>query len=80
MTLQTEDFQKLEQETEKRRDGYECVIEAVEIIHSYLVKRKTSPEDNKTKVSPFEVLGSCLYHYGTIYPEDSALGTSLFSP
>lgn len=23
---------------------------------------------------PFEALGSCLYHYGTIFPEDSALG------
>jgi hypothetical protein len=38
------------------------------------LKRKTSPEDNKNKVMPFEALGSCLYHYGTVFPEDSALG------
>lgn len=74
VTLQTEDFQRLEQETEHRREGYEKVVEAVDGIESYLLKRKPSPEDGKTKLMPFEALGSCLYHYGTVFPEDSALG------
>lgn len=76
VTLQTEDFHRLEQETENRREGYEHIIEAVEILQKYLLKRKTSPEDSKIKVMPFEALGSCLYHYGTIFPEDSALGSN----
>ncbi|KAI9365788.1 hypothetical protein BD770DRAFT_377263 [Pilaira anomala] len=79
VTLQTEDFHRLEQETENRREGYEHIIEAVEILQKYLLKRKTSPEDSKIKVMPFEALGSCLYHYGTIFPEDSALGIALIN-
>ncbi|GAA5811198.1 hypothetical protein MFLAVUS_004629 [Mucor flavus] len=79
VTLQTEDFQKLEQETENRREGYERIIEAVEILQAHLLKKKTSPEDGKIKVMPFEALGSCLYHYGTIFPEDSALGIALIN-
>lgn len=77
MTLQTEDFQRLEQETEHRREGYDRILEAVCIVQSHLLKRKTSPEDknrNNNKVMPFEALGSCLYHYGTVFPDDSALG------
>ncbi|KAI8326976.1 hypothetical protein EDC96DRAFT_533221 [Choanephora cucurbitarum] len=56
VTLQTEDFQKLEQETDHRRDGYENVVESVELVHSYLLKKKTSPEDAKIKMMPFEIL------------------------
>ncbi|KAK4511062.1 uncharacterized protein ATC70_012272 [Mucor velutinosus] len=79
VTLQTDDFQRLEQETEHRREGYDKVLEAVDGIASYLLKRKTSPEDGKTKQMPFETLGSCLYHYGTVFPEDSALGIALIN-
>ncbi|OAD06177.1 hypothetical protein MUCCIDRAFT_117873, partial [Mucor lusitanicus CBS 277.49] len=79
VTLQTDDFQRLEQETEHRREGYDKVLEAVDGIESYLLKRKTSPEDGKTKQMPFEALGSCLYHYGTVFPEDSALGIALIN-
>jgi hypothetical protein len=74
VTLQTEDFQRLEQETEHRREGYDRVLEAVTLVQQFLLKRKTSPEDNRNKVMPFEALGSCLYHYGTVFPDDSALG------
>jgi hypothetical protein len=79
VTLQTEDFQRLEHETEHRREGYENVVEAVSMIQSHLLKRKVSPEDNKEKVMPFEALGSCLYHYGTVFPDDSALGRAFYS-
>ncbi|GAN02408.1 conserved hypothetical protein [Mucor ambiguus] len=79
VTLQTDDFQRLEQETEHRREGYDKVLEAVTGIESYLLKRKISPEDGKTKQMPFEALGSCLYHYGTVFPEDSALGIALIN-
>ncbi|CEP11464.1 hypothetical protein [Parasitella parasitica] len=74
VTLQTEDFQRLEQETEHRREGYEKVVEALYCVESYLLKKKPSPEDGRTKAMPLESLGSCLMHYGTVFPEDSALG------
>ncbi|CEG71921.1 hypothetical protein RMATCC62417_07567 [Rhizopus microsporus] len=77
VTLQTEDFQRLQQETENRREGYEYIVAACEILYKYLLKKKPSPEDNKSKMMPFEVLGTCLYHYGTVFPEDSALGIAL---
>ncbi|KAI8047516.1 uncharacterized protein B0P05DRAFT_565785 [Gilbertella persicaria] len=79
VTLQTEDFQQLEQETENRRDGYDNVVNSVELVQSYLLKKKTSPEDAKNKMMPFEVLGTCLYHYGTVFPDDSALGIALIN-
>lgn len=75
MTLQTEDFQRLVQETEHRRGGYDKIVESVEILLSYILKRKTSPEDSRKKMLPLESFGSCLYHYGTVFPEDSGLGT-----
>ncbi|KAI8639997.1 hypothetical protein BD408DRAFT_391341 [Parasitella parasitica] len=77
VTLQTEDFQRLEQETEHRREGYEKVVEALYGVESYLLKRKPSPEDGRTKLMPLESLGSCLMHYGTVFPDDSALGIAL---
>ncbi|KAI8327118.1 hypothetical protein EDC96DRAFT_532760 [Choanephora cucurbitarum] len=70
VTLQTEDFQKLEQETDHRRDGYENVVESVEL---------TSPEDAKIKMMPFEILGTSLYHYGSALPDESALGIALIN-
>ncbi|OBZ86220.1 Uncharacterized protein C19C2.10 [Choanephora cucurbitarum] len=79
VTLQTEDFQKLEEETDHRRDGYENVVESVELVHSYLLKKKTSPEDAKVKMMPFEILGTSLYHYGSALPDESALGKSFTS-
>ncbi|KAI8333488.1 hypothetical protein EDC96DRAFT_451124, partial [Choanephora cucurbitarum] len=79
VTLQTEDFQKLEQETDHRRDGYENVVESVELVHSYLLKKKTSPEDAKIKMMPFEILGTSLYHYGSALPDESALGIALIN-
>lgn len=72
--MQTDDFQKLEQETEHKREGYDLIAEAVDLVESHLTKKRTSPEDNRNKVMPFEALGSCLYHYGTVFPDDSALG------
>lgn len=75
--MQTDDFQRLEQETENKREGYDQIVEAVDMVESHLLKRRTSPEDARNKVMPFEALGSCLYHYGTVFPEDSALGMLL---
>ncbi|KAI8984338.1 hypothetical protein BDF20DRAFT_859361 [Mycotypha africana] len=79
VTLQTEDFQRLEQETERRRQGYEEVVEAVDLLSTYLLKRKTSPDDNKMKSMPLEALGTCMHHYGTVFPEHSPLGKSLIN-
>lgn len=79
VTMQTDDFQRLEQETENKREGYDRIVEAVDMVESHLLKRRTSPEDARNKVMPFEALGSCLYHYGTVFPEDSALGIALIN-
>ncbi|KAG0169630.1 hypothetical protein DFQ30_003468 [Apophysomyces sp. BC1015] len=58
-TSQTEDFKKLEAETEKRREGFEKLYEAAELTHAYLSKKKPSPGDGKTKSMPLESLGHC---------------------
>lgn len=72
--MQTEDFQRLEHETDHRREGYENVVESVTMIQSHLLKKKVSPGEDKRKVMPFEALGACLYNFGTVFPDDSALG------
>ncbi|KAG0179099.1 hypothetical protein DFQ29_002514 [Apophysomyces sp. BC1021] len=72
-TSQTEDFKKLEAETEKRREGFEKLYEAAELTHAYLSKKKPSPGDGKTKSMPLESLGHCWVSHGCVRPTDSDL-------
>ncbi|KAI9488031.1 hypothetical protein BDB00DRAFT_850388 [Zychaea mexicana] len=78
-TLQTEDFQRLEADTERKRTGFERVYSASELTYSQLSKKKLSPEDGKTKVYPCDALGSCLMNHGGAFTEDSPLGAALVS-
>ncbi|KAI9032741.1 hypothetical protein CLU79DRAFT_727703 [Phycomyces nitens] len=75
-TLQTEDFQRLEIETERRRAGFDRVVEAIDVSHAQLSKKKPSPEDAKIKISPMESLGACWSHYGDSFDTDSSAGAS----
>ncbi|KAI9320445.1 hypothetical protein BX666DRAFT_1851746 [Dichotomocladium elegans] len=77
MTLQTEDFQRLESDTERKRVGFEKVYAASEIAHGYLAKKKVSPEDNKTKVYPLQGLGICWASHSIAFQEDSPLGAAM---
>ncbi|KAF7732125.1 hypothetical protein EC973_006380 [Apophysomyces ossiformis] len=78
-TLQTEDFKRLEAETEKRREGFEKLYEAAELTHAYLSKKKPSPGDAKTKSMPLEALGHCWVSHGCVRPTDSDLGLVLMN-
>ncbi|KAI7868346.1 hypothetical protein BDF14DRAFT_1697727, partial [Spinellus fusiger] len=69
-TMQTEDFQRLEVDTEKRRIGFEKIMEAADTTQLQLSKKKPSPEDAKIKVSPMESLGTCWVHYGDLFDVD----------
>ncbi|KAL0089293.1 hypothetical protein F4703DRAFT_1770346 [Phycomyces blakesleeanus] len=75
-TLQTEEFQRLEIETERRRAGFDRVVEAIDVSHAQLSKKKPSPEDAKIKISPMESLGACWSHYGDSFDTDSSAGAS----
>ncbi|CAO3693225.1 unnamed protein product [Rhizopus stolonifer] len=78
VTLQTEDFQRLEVETDRKRLAFEKVHAAANIMQSQLGKRKPSPEDNfKTKRQPNDILGVCWINYGNEFTDDAALGNSL---
>ncbi|KAI8146274.1 hypothetical protein BJV82DRAFT_601149 [Fennellomyces sp. T-0311] len=76
-TLQTEDFQRLDIDTERKRTGFEKVYGASELTHAQLSKKKPSPEDGKSKVYPYEALGVCWLNHGSTFQEDSALGGAL---
>ncbi|CAO3599156.1 unnamed protein product [Absidia cylindrospora] len=78
-TLQTDDFQQLEIETENKRTGFEKVHEASEQVHSQLSKKKPSPEDAKTKCTPLEALASCWINHGSAFADDAALGVALIN-
>ncbi|KAI9266483.1 hypothetical protein BDA99DRAFT_505805 [Phascolomyces articulosus] len=78
-TLQTEDFQRLEADTERKRTGFEKIHGASELVYGQLSKKKVSPEDGKTKVYPCDALGSCMMNHGGAFQEDSALGAALLS-
>lgn len=77
MTLQTEDFQQLEADTERKRTGFEKVYSASELVHGQLSKKKPSPEDNKTKVYPIQAWGEMWSNHGMAFSEDSPLGKEL---
>ncbi|CEP07001.1 hypothetical protein [Parasitella parasitica] len=76
-TLQTEDFQRLEVETERKRVAYEKLHASALIMHSQLLKRKISPEDNKSKRLPSDLLGVCMSNYGNEFTEDTPLGIAI---
>ncbi|KAF7723964.1 hypothetical protein EC973_001480 [Apophysomyces ossiformis] len=78
-TLQTEDFQRLEVETEQKRVGFEKVHEAAQLQYSHLSKKKPSPEDAKQKMYPMEIFATCWSSHGDAFPMDSALGVALIN-
>ncbi|KAI7856780.1 hypothetical protein BDC45DRAFT_502284 [Circinella umbellata] len=78
-TLQTEDFQRLESDTERKRTGFEKVYGASELLYGQLSKKKVSPEDGKTKVYPCDAFGSTMMNHGGAFQEDSILGAALMS-
>lgn len=47
------------------------------VMHTQTVKRKISPEDNKTKRLPGDLFGVCLKGYGGEFSDDAALGIAL---
>ncbi|KAG2195948.1 hypothetical protein INT47_007084 [Mucor saturninus] len=78
-TLQTEDFQRLEVETERKRIGYEKLHAAAGVMQVQLAKKKISPEDNKSKRLPNDILGVCLSNYGNEFTDDAPLGVALIN-
>ncbi|KAI8354600.1 hypothetical protein EDC96DRAFT_516653 [Choanephora cucurbitarum] len=76
ITLQTEDFQRLEVETERKRIAYEKLHASAVLLQSQLVKRKISPEDNKSKRLPNDMVGVCMTNYGNEFTDDAALGVA----
>ncbi|RCH96477.1 hypothetical protein CU097_013824 [Rhizopus azygosporus] len=78
ITLQTEDFQRLEVETDRKRIAFEKVHAAANIMQTQLAKRKPSPEDNyKSKRLPGDILGVCWVNYGNEFNGDASLGVAL---
>lgn len=77
--MQTEDFQRLEVETERKRIAYEKLHAAAGLMQIQLAKKKPSPEDNnKSKRLPNDILGVCLTNYGSEFTDDTApLGVAL---
>lgn len=43
-------------------------------MQSQLVKKKISPEDNKSKRLPIDMFGVCMSNYGNEFTEDTPLG------
>ncbi|KAL9548187.1 hypothetical protein MBANPS3_005802 [Mucor bainieri] len=78
-TLQTEDFQRLEVETERKRVAYEKLHASALIMHTQLLKRKISPEDNKSKRLPNDIVGVCMSNYGNEFTDDSPLGIAMMN-
>lgn len=77
--MQTEDFQRLEVETDRKRIAFEKVHAAANIMQTQLAKRKPSPEDNyKSKRLPGDILGVCWANYGNEFNGDASLGMFIF--
>jgi hypothetical protein len=74
VTLQTEDFQQLDAETENKRTGFEKVNEASEQVYDQLSKKKPSPYDTKVKCAPLESLSNCWIGHSSDFNDDSPLG------
>jgi hypothetical protein len=64
----------LEVETERKRVAYEKLHASAAIMHGQLLKRKISPEDNKSKRLPNDIIGVCMSNYGNEFTDDTPLG------
>ena len=73
-TLETsEEFKRLEQETDLRREFTEKVHDSLTTYLKTMGKRKESLTD-KSKKLPLESLADAMIHYGTMLHEDSMYG------
>ncbi|KAJ3145854.1 hypothetical protein HDU86_000621 [Geranomyces michiganensis] len=75
-TETSEEFKRLELETEIRRDFTEQVHEALSIYLKAMGKRKESVAD-KSKKLPLEIMAESMIHFGTMLHEDSLYGKAL---
>ncbi|TPX33824.1 hypothetical protein SmJEL517_g03349 [Synchytrium microbalum] len=75
-TETSEEFKRLEEETDLRRIQTERVHLACEGYLRTLSKKRPSPED-KTEGMPLEIMGTCMNHFGSMMQEDSPYGKSL---
>ncbi|KAI8997625.1 hypothetical protein BDB01DRAFT_771772 [Pilobolus umbonatus] len=78
-TLQSDEIHKLEVETEKKRIAYEKVHAAAVLTQIQLAKKKVSPEDNKTKRPPLDILGVCWNNYSEEFTDKTNLGAALIN-
>ncbi|KAI7878808.1 hypothetical protein K492DRAFT_170594 [Lichtheimia hyalospora FSU 10163] len=79
-TLQTEDIQQLEDQTEQWHDGFERMYQSVKLSYAQLSKRKTSVQDPRLKCRPLEAIGDSWIRHGEEIAENSPkLATSLIS-
>ncbi|KNC96962.1 uncharacterized protein SPPG_07783 [Spizellomyces punctatus DAOM BR117] len=75
-TETSEEFKRLEQETDLRREFTEKVHEALAVYLKSMGKRKESLTD-KTKKLPLEIMADAMIHFGTMLHEDSNYGRAL---
>ncbi|KAI7872406.1 hypothetical protein BDF14DRAFT_1909108 [Spinellus fusiger] len=74
-TLHSDEFQRMEFDTESRRAGFDHLYEVAKLTHVHLSKKKKiSPEDSKMKATPLYAFGDTLMSYGTAHKESSDLG------
>ena len=70
-TLQTEDIQQLEDQTEQWHDGFERMYQSVKLSYAQLSKRKTSVQDPRLKCRPLEAIGDSWIRHGEEIAENS---------
>ncbi|KAJ3007519.1 hypothetical protein HKX48_009072 [Thoreauomyces humboldtii] len=72
----SEEFKRLEHETDIRRDFTEQVFDALQIYLKSMGKRKESATD-KVKKMPLEIMAESMIHFGTMLHEESLYGKAL---
>ncbi|KAJ3175148.1 hypothetical protein HDU87_006383 [Geranomyces variabilis] len=75
-TETSEEFKRLELETEIRREFTEQVHEALSIYLKAMGKRKEAVTDKSRKL-PLEIMAESMIHFGTMLHEDSLYGKAL---
>ncbi|KAJ3150624.1 hypothetical protein HDU89_003032 [Geranomyces variabilis] len=75
-TETSEEFKRLELETEIRREFTEQVHEALSIYLKAMGKRKEAVTDKARKL-PLEIMAEAMIHFGTMLHEDSLYGKAL---
>ncbi|KAI8925458.1 hypothetical protein BC831DRAFT_460948 [Entophlyctis helioformis] len=76
-TETSDEFKRLQQDTESRRECVERMHASLDVWHKNMIKRSGSSQDDRIQRTPLQFVANSLILYGSLLPDDSIYGRAL---